>query len=190
VWRFYSERRAQLSRVRPNPGHTALAALEARLQERLLLATQNVDGLHRAAGSQRVLAIHGNLLQTRCSVCDLPPFEDRTAYLEALPECPHCTEHGARSLLRPNVVWFGERLDPAHLHAIDDFIAVAGRRLTFLAVGTSGAVYPAAGLVDVARRAGAQTWLVNLEPPENAGAFEHILTGRSGELLPRLFESR
>jgi NAD-dependent deacetylase len=186
VWRFYSERRAKVGTVHPNAGHRALAAIEQQLGERFLLATQNVDGLHARAGSRRVVEMHGNLLRTRCSVCDLTPFEDDRQYPDALPECPACKETGARSLLRPAIVWFGEMLDPADLHRIDDFIAQAGRRLVFLAVGTSGVVYPAAGLVQVARRAGAATWLVNLEVPDNVAGFDHVLKGPSGEILPAL----
>ena len=90
-------------------------------------------------------------------------------------------------LLRPNIVWFGEMLDPAHLERIDDFLGQGGR-LVFLAVGTSGVVYPAAGLVSAARRRGAETWLVNAEVPENATSFEHFVEGPSGQVLPELFD--
>jgi NAD-dependent deacetylase len=183
VWEFYSERRALADRVDPNPGHHALARVEERLGERFLLVTQNVDGLHRRAGSTRLVELHGNLFTSRCSRCARPPFPDTTAYPPGtVPACDAC---GAR--LRPHIVWFGEMLDERNLGAIEAFLerAQAGR-LLFLAAGTSGAVYPAAGLVDVARRAGADTWLVNADAADNAQQFEHVLRGKTGELLPVL----
>ena len=184
VWRFYSTRRSQLGVVHPNPGHDALAEVERRLGDRYLLVTQNVDGLHRRAGSERIVEIHGNILESKCDTCDRPPFPDEAAYDE-VPRCDRC----GRGRLRPAVVWFGEMLDTANLGRIESFMngAPAGD-WAFLAVGTSGAVYPAAGLVLQARAAGAATWLVNLDPPDNRSAFEHFVQGPSGEVLPGLFE--
>jgi NAD-dependent deacetylase len=184
VWRFYSERREAALRAEPNPGHRALVEVERRLGDRFLLVTQNVDGLHRRAGSNRLIEIHGRLLATRCSRCLRPETEDQTAYPEGIvPRCDGC---GAP--LRPAVVWFGEALDPESLGAIDRFLGRWRRgRLLFVAAGTSGSVWPAAGLVDVARRAGAETWLVNAEPAENSGRFQHVRHGLSGTLLPELF---
>ena len=185
VWRFYSERRRRAGDCTPNPGHRALAEAEARLGDRFLLVTQNVDGLHRRAGSRRLVEIHGNLFQSRCSACDRPPFEDETAY-DRPPVCPICEKAGRRSLLRPHIVWFGELLDPEHLSRIEAFMRDASGGLVFLAVGTSGVVYPAAGLVSAARAHGAETWLVNAEPPDNLRAFDHFIQGPSGRLLPEL----
>ncbi len=181
VWRFYSERREVALSARPNAGHRALAEAERRMGERFLLVTQNVDGLHRRAGSQRLIEIHGRLLGTRCSGCDRPETPDETAYPEGtVPRCERC-----RAPLRPAVVWFGEALDPTHLEAVDDFLERWRRgRLVFLAAGTSGAVWPAAGFVDVARSRGAETWLVNAERADNAGRFDHVREGPSGTLLP------
>jgi NAD-dependent deacetylase len=183
VWRFYSQRRKAALQVKPNPGHDALVAWERRLGDRFLLATQNVDGLHRLAGSERVVELHGQLFTSRCSGCRREPFEDRTAYPEG--EVPRCDRCGGA--LRPHIVWFGEGLDSAHLERIDDFLARGrGGRLVFLAAGTSGAVYPAAGLVNLAREAGAECWLVNADPADNGHAFHHFVQGRSGEVLPGL----
>ena len=183
VWRFYSERREAALRAQPNAGHLALVDAERRLGERFLLVTQNVDGLHRRAGSERLIEIHGRLLGTRCSGCDRAETADETAYGEG--DVPCC--EGCRSPLRPAVVWFGEALDPEHLDRVDRFLERWRKaRLLFLAAGTSGAVWPAAGLVDVARRRGAETWLVNAEPADNAGRFHHLCHGQSGALLPRL----
>jgi len=189
VWRFYSERRRKAKTVRPNSGHAALAVAEARMSDRFLLVTQNVDGLHRRAGSVRLVEIHGNLFETRCSGCRREPFPDDREYLGEPPRCEECAAHGRDGLLRPAVVWFGEVLDPMHLHRISAFVEEArGGPLVFLAIGTSGLVYPAAGMVLQARAAGAEAWLVNVEPPDNARAFHRFVQGPSGKVLPELFE--
>jgi NAD-dependent deacetylase len=189
VWRFYSERRRKAKAVQPNPGHVALAAAESRLGDRFLLVTQNVDGLHRRAGSLRLVEMHGSLFETRCSLCEREAFADDREYLGPPPTCEECRARGRAGLLRPAVVWFGELLDPMLLRQISVFVEGArGGRLVFLAVGTSGLVYPAAGLVLQARAAGAEAWLVNAEPPDNARAFHHFVQGPSGRILPDLFE--
>ncbi len=189
VWRFYSQRRRKAGDCAPNPGHRALVAVEERLGDRFLLVTQNVDGLHRRAGSRRLVEIHGNLFESRCSRCDRPPFPDETLHEGSdLPACGECAVVGVRALLRPNIVWFGELLSPEHLERVERFMRAATRgRFVFLAAGTSGAVYPAAGFVLSARQAGALTWLVNAEPADNVAAFHHFVQGPSGEVLPRLF---
>jgi NAD-dependent protein deacetylase/lipoamidase len=186
VWRFYSERRTQARTCAPNPGHRALVAVEERLQDRFLLVTQNVDGLHRRAGSRRLLEIHGNLFQSRCAHCDRPPFDDERTYGgDRPPLCDACQAAGRMGLLRPHIVWFGEMLDPAHLQRIDEFMEAPGP-LVFLAAGTSGVVYPAAGLVSAARQRGAETWLVNVEAPDNVSRFEHFIERPCGQALPEL----
>jgi NAD-dependent deacetylase len=188
VWRFYSERRAGMTGIEPNAGHRALVEIERRMEGRFLLATQNIDGLHRAAGSERVIEMHGNLMTSRCTVCDRPPFEDRTAYKPGVaPMCGRCKAGGKDALLRPHIVWFNELLDRKALERIENFVAAAGRRLVFLAIGTSGLVYPAAGLVDDARAVGGTSWLVNAEHPANGSRFDHVVIGPSGKVLPELF---
>ena len=188
VWRFYSQRRQKAGECAPNPGHHAIAAIERRLGDRFLLLTQNVDGLHRRAGSERVIELHGDLFTTRCSSpsCASAPFHDESRWLDgALPRCGEC---GA--LQRPHIVWFGEALDPSHLERYAAFLTRATRkRLVYVACGTSGVVYPAAGLVHAAREVGAETVLVNLEAPANVRAFQRVELGRSGEILPRLFST-
>ena len=193
VWRFYSQRRRKARDVRPNPGHFALAEAEARMGERFLLVTQNVDGLHQRAGSRRVVEMHGSLLETRCARCDRPPFPDLEEHgpdAGGVPACEECAAAGRQGLLRPAVVWFGEMLDPGRMRQVEAFRerAAGSGRFVFLAVGTSGVVYPAAGLVLEASGCGASTWLVNVEPPENRGAFHHFVQGPSGRVLPELFE--
>lgn len=186
VWSFYSERRRQARTCEPNPGHRALAAFEARLGERFLLVTQNVDELHRRAGSRRLVEIHGRLFQSRCAHCERAPFDDDRAY-DAPPRCDVCAAAGRIGMLRPHIVWFGEMLDPSELLRIEEFMSESRpHRFVFLAAGTSGVVYPAAALVDRARLHGAETWLVNAEPAENTHRFHHFVEGLSGEVLPAL----
>ncbi|MFO0596965.1 MAG: NAD-dependent deacylase [Myxococcaceae bacterium] len=182
VWRFYSLRRDGAAKVDPNPGHLALAQLEARLGDRFLLATQNVDGLHARAGSRRLLAIHGELFKSRCERCNVP-FDDRATYFA--PPLPKCATCGGA--IRPHIVWFGESLDPRHLEQVADFIEGSNGDLVFFAIGTSGQVYPAAGLVHSARAAGGQTWLIDAAPSEDYRAqFDEVVVGKSGEVLPTL----
>lgn len=182
VWRFYSERRRGAAGARPNAGHIALARIEERLGDRFLLATQNVDGLHAAAGSRRLLEMHGSLFRTRCSGCDRPPFADCAAY-DGPPLCDLCG-----GLLRPDIVWFGESLDPACLDLIERFMirSAAAGGFVFLAAGTSGSVWPAAGCVEAAGSLGARTVLVNAEPPVNLHSFDEFHQGASGSILPAL----
>lgn len=180
VWRFYHARRAGLVKARPNPGHAALAALEDRLgSDRFTLATQNIDGLHQAAGSRHVLELHGSLRRVRCTVCAAVSDEG----LEPLPERPHCD--GCGGLLRPDVVWFYEPLPEAVWQEAE---AAARSCDCFLVVGTSAVVYPAAGLIELAREAGSCLIEVNLERTA-ASAFTHAsLFGPSGQVLPQLVQ--
>ena len=181
VWRFYNMRRAALGTVQPNPGHHALVQLEERLGEgRFTLITQNVDGLHRAAGSRRVLELHGNLRRVRCTRC--PAALDRG--LEELGELPHCDQCG--ELLRPDIVWFHEMLP-------QDVWMAAGRAVgtcqCLLVVGTSANVYPAAGLVRLGRDYHAKVIEVNLERTPASDHADETLLGPSGEVLPRLVQA-
>jgi len=178
VWRFYAQRRAQALTVAPNPAHRALAELEARLGDRLFLCTQNVDGLHEAAGSTRVTHMHGELMKTRCSVCDRPPFDDTRHDFAELPRC------ACGALQRPHIVWFGEV--PFELHTIKRRVQ---RAAVFVCVGSSGVVYPAAGLVGemtYRRQMGepVRSVYVGLERPANADEFDEVVLGKAGEVLP------
>ncbi len=191
VWRFYSQRRAAANAVRPNAAHFALAEAERRMGERFLLVTQNVDGLHAAAGSERLVELHGSLWRARCSRCGRPPFPDRRYPVEPpLPSCDRCAADGRGvAYLRPAVVWFGEPLDAGDQYRVTGFLS-RGRLehapLLFLAVGTSGTVYPAAAYVRYAAELGATTWLANLERPDNAWAFDHVVEGAATQVVPRL----
>jgi NAD-dependent deacetylase len=190
VWDFYSKRRANLATVSPNAGHRALVEAEQRLGDHYLLVTQNTDGLHAAAGSRRLVEFHGCLLRSRCTVCDRPPFEDRTAYpTGVVPPCELCREQDRDGILRPDNVRFGETIPPDAMRRVQEFIHLAGKRLNMLVVGTSGVVYPAAGLVDVVRARGGRTWLVNAERPANVESFDEVMIGQAGTILPQLFAS-
>lgn len=186
VWRFYSERREGVKRAEPNAGHLALARFEERLGDRFLLVTQNVDGLHERAGSKRLIAMHGNLLQSRCSACSRPPFSDEAVYHDKLPMCSACHKRGRDALLRPHIVWFGEALDDASMTTVYDFMERAAANLIFIAIGTSGNVYPAALLVDQAKALGGRTLLINRDDADNATRFDEVIRGKSGEILPEL----
>jgi NAD-dependent deacetylase len=188
VLRFYAARRAGAGVAQPNAAHRALAAAEATLGDRFLLATQNVDGLHGMAGSRRIVELHGSLWRSRCSACDAPAVEDRsTEVAHPLPACDAC---GA--LMRPDIVWFGEMLDQGHEWAVRHFVTaaeVARARLVFLAIGTSGNVYPAAGYVRYAKDLGAETWLANADEAANAHWFDQVVAGPATEVVPALLAS-
>ena len=179
VWEFYSARRAAGGKAEPNPGHVALAELEARLGERFFLCTQNVDDLHERAGSVRLVHMHGELAKSRCeNGCGRAPVEDRAVY-RSLDEVGRCACGG---LLRPHIVFFGEI--PLEMERIQEEIQKA---TLMVVVGTSGSVYPAANFVHWARLGGSRTVYVGPEAPLNASAFTHVVEGKAGEVLPGLF---
>ena len=191
VWRFYSERRAAAASVAPNAAHRALAAVEQRMGDRFLLVTQNIDGLHQRAGSERVVEMHGSLWLRRCTRCGRPAQGDRVWPVEPpLPVCERCERpEGDMALLRPAITWFGEQLGHREYNAAHAFLydaRRAGGPITFLAVGTSGNVSPAAGYVLDARTAGAETWLANLDPAVNDRWFDHVVLGPATKVLPAL----
>ncbi len=180
VWRFYSMRRRDALAAQPNPGHVALARVEEALGDRFYLCTQNVDDLHERGGSVRVHHMHGSLFASRC-VDGCSPFADQELYEDAtnLPMCEKC---GAA--VRPHIVWFGEiPLD------MDGIYRELDRATQLLVVGTSGSVYPAAGLVHIAKQRGIRTIYVGPEEPLNADAFHEIALGPATEVLPRLLST-
>jgi NAD-dependent deacetylase len=179
VWEFYSKRRADCAKAEPNAAHRALAELETQIGDRFFLCTQNVDDLHERAGSKRLVHMHGELAKSRCSEdCDAAPVEDRSVYAN-LDEVGHCV-CGAR--LRPHIVFFGEM--PLEMRRIQQEM---NRSTKMLVIGTSGSVYPAANFVHWARQACAKTIYIGPERPLNADAFDTIVEGNAGEVLPGLF---
>ncbi len=180
VWAFYSARREQGAKAKPNPAHLALAELEAQLNGRYFLCTQNVDDLHERAGSKNLVHMHGELAKSRCErECGRPPVEDHAVYA-SLDEAGRCSCGGR---LRPHIVFFGEI--PLEMARIEREISEA---TVMVVVGTSGSVYPAANFVRWARESGARTVYVGPERPLNASAFTHIVEGKAGEVLPGLFQ--
>lgn len=184
VYRFYNARREQLAGVQPNAAHLALARLQATLGDGVFLVTQNVDDLHERGGSRQVCHMHGELGSMLCQHCGRRQpapgaFDDSTA-------CPGCERTGG---LRPDVVWFGEM--PYFMDTIEAHLAGCD---LFIAVGTSGAVYPAAGFVQLARQAGALTVEVNTQASDVAGYFHcHYVgcaTDQLGILVDELLAGR
>ena len=179
VWDWYAWRREAIKGVRPNPGHYALVEMEKLVPE-FTLITQNVDGLHRFAGSQNVLELHGNIQKVRCSQCGL--FTE--TWVDDPDSVPTCSSCGG--LLRPDVVWFGEPLPRGELEA-----AVKASRAcqVFFSIGTSGVVQPAASLAHAARNNGSIVVEINAEPTPLTPKVDFAFHGKSGELLPDLVKA-
>ena len=176
VWEFYNWRRELLNPLKPNPGHFALAELEKKTPH-FTLITQNIDGLHHVAGSKNIVDLHGNIWWVRCTGCGRMS-EDRTVPLPELPACSACG-----GLLRPNVVWFGEMLDP---EILEKAYAATLACQVMMVVGTSGVVQPAASMGMNAKRQGAFVVEINLEPTPYTGVYDLSIQGKSGEILPLL----
>ena len=178
VLRFYDLRRAAVQTKSPNAAHLALARLEREWTERagysLTLVTQNVDNLHERGGVRDAIHMHGQLLSAWCLTCDT-----RSRWTAALRDRPPCLKCGARDL-RPDIVWFGEM--PYRMEAI---YAALARADLFVSIGTSGAVYPAAGFVQEARANGAKTLELNLDRSEGSHLFADLRLGKAGDLVPQ-----
>ncbi|MXP26104.1 NAD-dependent protein deacylase [Altererythrobacter indicus] len=177
VHRFYDARRAAIQQVEPNAAHYALARLDAEWEGNLLIVTQNVDDLHERAGASRVLHMHGEHLSAWCQSCDARhhwrgPLIDR-------PACPECSAE----TLRPDIVWFGEMP-----YRMEEIYAAVSEADLFVSIGTSGAVYPAAGLVQEAAAQGAQTVELNLERSQGSHFFDVTRLGPAGQLVPAWVE--
>ncbi|HEX4695179.1 NAD-dependent deacylase [Sphingomonas sp.] len=178
VHRFYDLRRAALASVEPNAAHRALARLDAEWPGELLIVTQNVDDLHERAGATRMLHMHGELKSALCADCG-----DRREWHGDLPPGTVCAACGSPRM-RPDIVFFGEM--PYHMDRIERALAEAD---LFVSIGTSGAVYPAAGFVQTARYHGADTLELNLDRSEGSGWFGESLRGAAGDLVPAWVES-
>jgi NAD-dependent deacetylase len=174
VWEWYNWRRELLATIRPNAAHDALVKLERQI-EQFWLITQNVDGLHAAAGSTRLSEIHGNIWKVRCTQCSRVS-DNRDLPLVFPPTCTHCS-----GLLRPHIVWFGESLATEDLDR--SYSALRACEI-LLIVGTSGVVYPAASFAPVAKAAGAMVVELNLEPTPNSPIVDVSFQGRAKDLVP------
>jgi NAD-dependent deacetylase len=181
VWEWYRWRREKIAAAQPNPGHVSLARL-ARARAGVSLLTQNVDGLHERAGSDAPVELHGNLWRVRCARgCG---FQARDRETEAPRTDLRCA---CGAWLRPEVVWFGESLDPGVLASAADCVARAD---VLLVVGTSAVVYPVAGLPDIARRRGARVVEINVEPTALSAEADAVLRGPAGQILPALEQAQ
>ena len=178
VHAFYDARRAKLGTVEPNAAHRALARLDSEWPGELLLVTQNVDDLHERAGSSRLVHMHGELRKGWCLACgERFPWD---GLMGDGAECPGC---GAAGRVRPDIVWFGEM--PYDMDRIDAALQACD---LFVSIGTSGAVYPAAGFVQTARYVGAHCVEMNLEPSQGSFFFHESRIGRAGDLVPQWVE--
>lgn len=177
VWEWYTYRKTVIHQAHPNAAHRALAEMETLVAD-FTLVTQNVDNLHARAGARKVLELHGNIERSYCVECGAVADEIILAAKGEVPKCTAC-----RGMLRPDVVWFGEILPQRVLQ--EAFLA-AQRCELFLCVGTSGLVYPAAGLPLLARERGAYVVEVNTEPTELSRRCSETLLGKAGEILPEL----
>jgi len=192
VWEFYSERRRRAAAVKPNAAHYALARLEEKLGERMLICTQNVDPLHELAGSRHVVHMHGELMKSRCDRCSRPSFADEQLYVEQVPRC------SCGGQIRPHVCWFGEV--PYEMDSTMEWLAEAD---VFVTIGSSGTVEPAASFALWAgrnrkprkgERAGgsdsavrARCFYIGAEEPQNSMLFDRVFIGKAGDLVPKLF---
>jgi len=174
VHEFYDARRAKLRTVEPNAAHKALARLDDEWPGKLLLITQNVDDLHERAGSKRLLHMHGELASAWCLACG-----ERFGWEGPMGEEARCPTCDAQGHVRPDIVWFGEM--PYEMDRIEEALRACD---LFMSIGTSGAVYPAAGFVQTARYCGATTLEINLEPSLGSTLFDESRTGRAGDLVP------
>jgi len=180
VWEWYDWRRALISKCEPNPAHRAIAGMEG-MFDRFLLVTQNIDGLHRRAGSKKIVELHGNIWRVRCTgVC--PIAENHQIPLADVPaRCGNCGK-----LVRPDVVWFGEGLNHGDL---EKAFGAAETCDVMIVVGTSAVVQPAASLPVAAKQAGAVVMEVNIEPTPLSPIMDHSIFAPAGEGLPELLEA-
>ena len=177
VWEWYNWRRQIISEVKPNPGHYALRDLEKRF-ESFSLITQNIDGLHQAAGSENVIELHGNIYRNKCVDCDRQCDTESEIDPDNISSCSEC---GGR--IRPDVVWFGEMLDG---RIISRAFEEANRAQLFFSIGTSAVVHPAASLPIAAKQSGATLIEINPEATPLTEIADHYVAARSGEFLPQL----
>lgn len=171
---FYNKRRRQLRDARPNAAHHALARLEGAWRDNFLLVTQNVDDLHESAGSRRLIHMHGELNSGLCEACGMRC--SWKADMSTYSQCPHCSIVGR---MRPDIVWFGEM--PYHMERI---YRALGQAELFIAIGTSGNVYPAAQFVEEAGASGAHTVEINLDNSDNTSLFAEVIRGPASTTVP------
>lgn len=179
VWEWYQMRREKVKLAKPNPGHLALVEMENRVRD-FTLITQNVDGLHRIAGNKKIIELHGNIMKNKCFDCNqaVEEYESRGSIP---PQCPYCG-----GLIRPAVVWFGEMLDEADIAEAE---SATRRCKIFFSIGTSSVVYPAAGLITIARHSGATVVEVNPNETPHSRYVDYVFRYPAGVFLPELVKA-
>lgn len=177
VWEWYKYRKELIASIKPNPGHYALAEMET-MFEKWAVITQNIDNLHRRAGSKNVYELHGNIERNYCIACGRFYSNEEIMQQNKAPRCTQCG-----GLIRPDVVWFGELL-PADEWGKSE--KAARWSDVFFTIGTSSIVYPAAGLPEIAKRSGSYVVEINVEPTEFSHKADEVILGKSGEVLPEL----
>jgi NAD-dependent deacetylase len=178
VWEWYLYRRRLINEVQPNPAHYTLAEMEAHYDD-FSLSTQNVDGLHRRAGSKRVFELHGNITRNKCSSCGRPYEMGKFTKGDPIPCC------GCGGYIRPDVVWFGEMLPETEMRRA---AKAAQKAEVYFSIGTSAQVYPAALLPIDAKRAGAYVVEINAEPTPISSKVDESIIAKAGEALPDLWK--
>jgi len=181
VWEWYNYRKKIILDVKPNPAHSALARLEE-LANDFTLVTQNIDNLHRRAGSKNILELHGNIERSYCIGCGKYFAHGEITPEKKVPRCSSCN-----GIIRPDVVWFGEMLPEG---VFETAVAAANRCELFFSIGTSAVVYPAASLPLTARNNGAYVVEINMEQTEISHKVQETLLGKAGEILPDLIRVR
>ncbi|RCK75149.1 MAG: NAD-dependent protein deacetylase of SIR2 family [Ignavibacteriae bacterium] len=177
VWEWYKYRKQLIANVKPNPGHYALVEMENIFPE-FAIITQNVDNLHRRAGSKKIFELHGNIQRNYCIGCK-KEFSDEIIFSKfEVPKCDVCND-----LIRPGVVWFGELLPEDQWNEAEKSTRTCD---IFFTIGTSGVVYPAASLPYIAKESGAFVIEINPEPTQITSIVDEFLQGKSGEILPEL----
>ena len=179
VWEWYKHRKQVISTIQPNAGHYALAEMEHR-HKRFTIITQNIDNLHRRAGSTSINELHGNIERNYCIGCGKYFPNGEILRQDHTPRCTSCN-----GLVRPDVVWFGESLPVDEWNAS---VEAAGRADVFFSIGTSAIVYPAASLPTIAKKAGAYLVEINIERTDLSWQADEVLLGKSGKILPRIVE--
>ena len=180
VWEWYKHRKQIIASIKPNLGHVALVEME-HLYKRFAIVTQNIDNLHRRAGSKTVYELHGNIERNYCMGCGKYFTNEEILRQERSPRCQFCN-----NLIRPDVVWFGEMLPEDEWNKSIRATELAD---VFFSIGTSAIVYPAASLPMIAKQSGAYLVEINLEPTDLSAYADEVLLGESGNILPRLLEA-
>ena len=178
VWEWYDLRRQTIEKAEPNPGHYALVELENK-KDSFTLITQNIDCLHAKAGSKKIIELHGNIWQKRCTKCSYIYFNYEVPLSKIPPHCERCGE-----MVRPNVVWFGEIIP---MSVIDSSIMAIENCDVMLIIGTSGIVEPAASMGLMAKKSGKKVIEINLDMTPSSGLYDFSLRGKSGEILPQFY---